>query len=198
VDTKSYRISELVDEANKRRLQDPELRDTPEFDRRMIYYYVQEGLLPRHAGQKPGTQTRYPEEFIDRLLFIRRVQKATSLPVKSIAGILSGIRDKETIHRVAIGKERLKIARVGEAVAAPGEESLLLNSLVEPSALDEFDAIVSHEERRRPSAREREPAEKFAAGDRAQLEVKGPVSERQRRQLTQAAELIRSILENDD
>jgi len=42
------------------------------FDKRTIAYYIQESLLPR-VGRR-GRSTRYPEEFLDRLMFIRRVR----------------------------------------------------------------------------------------------------------------------------
>ncbi len=44
------------------------------FDRRTIAYYVQEGLLPK-VGRR-GPRTRYPQLFLDRLQFIRRVREA--------------------------------------------------------------------------------------------------------------------------
>ena len=51
-----------------------ELERESGFDRRTIAYYVQEGLLPR-VGRR-GPRTRYPQLFLDRLLFIRRVREA--------------------------------------------------------------------------------------------------------------------------
>ena len=51
-----------------------ELERESGFDRRTIAYYVQEGLLPR-VGRR-GPRTRYPQPFLDRLLFIRRVRQA--------------------------------------------------------------------------------------------------------------------------
>ncbi len=42
------------------------------FDKRTIAYYVQEKLLPR-VGRR-GPRTRYSEEFLDRLMFIRRIR----------------------------------------------------------------------------------------------------------------------------
>jgi len=44
------------------------------FDRRTIAYYVQEGLIPG-AGRR-GRRARYPEEALDRLLFIGKVREA--------------------------------------------------------------------------------------------------------------------------
>ena len=51
-----------------------ELERESGFDRRTIAYYVQEGLLPK-VGRR-GRRTRYPQLFLDRLLFIRRVREA--------------------------------------------------------------------------------------------------------------------------
>lgn len=51
-----------------------ELERESGFDRRTIAYYVQEGLLPK-VGRR-GPRTRYPQLFLDRLLFIRRVRNA--------------------------------------------------------------------------------------------------------------------------
>ena len=42
------------------------------FDRRTIVYYIQQGLLPR-AGRR-GPNTRYPEECLLRLRFIRALK----------------------------------------------------------------------------------------------------------------------------
>ena len=43
------------------------------FDKRTIAYYVQEDVLPK-VGRR-GPRTRYPELFLDRLLFIKRVRE---------------------------------------------------------------------------------------------------------------------------
>lgn len=51
-----------------------ELERESGFDRRTIAYYVQERLLPK-VGRR-GPRTRYPQLFLDRLLFIRRVREA--------------------------------------------------------------------------------------------------------------------------
>ena len=54
----SYTMSELVERSG--------------FDKRTIAYYVQEKLLPR-VGRR-GPKTRYSQEFLDRLMFIRRLR----------------------------------------------------------------------------------------------------------------------------
>ena len=49
-----------------------ELESQSGFDKRTISYYIAEGLLPK-VGRR-GPKTRYPQEVLDRLLFIRRVR----------------------------------------------------------------------------------------------------------------------------
>ena len=55
---RSYSITELVEASG--------------FDRRTIVYYIQSGLLPK-VGRR-GPHTRYPEECLARLLFIKGVR----------------------------------------------------------------------------------------------------------------------------
>lgn len=54
----SYTLSELEAESG--------------FDKRTIAYYISEGLLPK-VGRR-GPRTRYPQDFLERLVFIRRVR----------------------------------------------------------------------------------------------------------------------------
>ena len=56
--TRSYSLSELVEATG--------------FDRRTIVYYIQSGLLPK-VGRR-GPHTRYPNECLTRLLFIKGVR----------------------------------------------------------------------------------------------------------------------------
>jgi DNA-binding transcriptional MerR regulator len=56
---RSYALSELVDRTG--------------FDRRTIVYYIQSGLLPK-VGRR-GPHTRYPDECLSRLLFIKGVRE---------------------------------------------------------------------------------------------------------------------------
>ena len=55
---RSYALSELVELTG--------------FDRRTIVYYIQSGLLPK-VGRR-GPHTRYPDECLSRLLFIKGVR----------------------------------------------------------------------------------------------------------------------------
>lgn len=95
-----------------------ELERESGFDRRTIAYYVQERLLPK-VGRR-GRRTRYPQLFLDRLLFIRRVREAEeegTVPPLS----LSDLRDvfervaPAVIARVADGA----IAVTPELVSSP-------------------------------------------------------------------------------
>ena len=56
---RSYALSELVEVTG--------------FDRRTIVYYIQSGLLPK-VGRR-GPHTRYPEECLSRLIFIKGVRE---------------------------------------------------------------------------------------------------------------------------
>lgn len=56
---RSYALSELVDLTG--------------FDRRTIVYYIQSGLLPK-VGRR-GPHTRYPDECLSRLLFIKGIRE---------------------------------------------------------------------------------------------------------------------------
>lgn len=59
---RSYALSELVEITG--------------FDRRTIVYYIQSGLLPK-VGRR-GPHTRYPDECLSRLLFIKGVRELQS------------------------------------------------------------------------------------------------------------------------
>jgi DNA-binding transcriptional MerR regulator len=67
-----------------------ELETRSDFDKRTIAYYVQESLLPK-VGRR-GRRTRYSQEFLDRLMFIRRVRDLQDTG-KLRAVTLSEIRD---------------------------------------------------------------------------------------------------------
>jgi DNA-binding transcriptional MerR regulator len=67
-----------------------ELVDRSGFDKRTIAYYVQERLLPR-VGRR-GPRTRYSQDFLDRLMFIRRIRDLQDSG-RLRAVMLSEIRD---------------------------------------------------------------------------------------------------------
>jgi DNA-binding transcriptional MerR regulator len=66
-----------------------ELVETTGFDRRTIVYYIQSGLLPK-VGRR-GPHTRYPEECLNRLLFIKGV-KTLQTEGKLLTATLAEIR----------------------------------------------------------------------------------------------------------
>ncbi len=107
METPFYTLPELLEKANALRARIPELADTPAFTERTVYYYVQQRLLPRRAGQR-GPGTRYPEDFLYRLLFIRRLQKEKALSLAHIREILQRV-SPDTVRAVALGEEPLEI-----------------------------------------------------------------------------------------
>ncbi len=86
-----------------------ELERLSGIDRRTIAYYVQEGLLPR-VGRR-GPRTRYPQLFLDRLLFIRRLREREEAGEVTQPMTLADIRelfeaeDEATIAAVAAERE---------------------------------------------------------------------------------------------
>jgi DNA-binding transcriptional MerR regulator len=81
----SYSIDELMAETG--------------FDRRTISYYTTKGLLPR-VGRR-GPKTRYGQEFVDRLKFIRKVKhlqdagKLPSVKLEELARIIRRVEAEE-------------------------------------------------------------------------------------------------------
>lgn len=98
-----------------------ELERLSGFDRRTIAYYVQEGLLPK-IGRR-GPRTRYPQLFLDRLLFVRQIREledeghTESRTLSDIRLILERLTDEE-IADVASGREAVRVIDIGPPVAA--------------------------------------------------------------------------------
>ena len=103
----SLELTGLLEEANRLRQSNPELADTEAFTDRTVYYYAQQGLLPR-ASRRRGPGTTYPADFVDRLLFIRRLQKERSLTLAHIREVMEKA-SSQTIHDVAHGREPLEL-----------------------------------------------------------------------------------------
>ena len=82
------------------------------FDRRTSAYYVQEGLVPK-VGRR-GPKTRYPQVFLDRLMFVRMIREKQDagevgqLTLKEIRGILDRV-PAETIADVVAGTEPFQV-----------------------------------------------------------------------------------------
>ncbi len=83
-----------------------ELETKSGFDKRTIAYYVQEGLLPK-VGRR-GRRTRYSEDFLDRLMFIRRVrdlQDAGKLRAVTLSEIRD-VLDRQSAEEIRAGSRR--------------------------------------------------------------------------------------------
>jgi len=68
-----------------------EVVDATGFDRRTIAYYVQQGLLPK-VGRR-GRLSRYPQDVVNRLLFIRRLREAEESGERPVPMTLAEIRN---------------------------------------------------------------------------------------------------------
>jgi DNA-binding transcriptional MerR regulator len=122
-----------------------ELETRSGFDKRTIAYYVQELLLPK-VGRR-GRRTRYSEEFLDRLMFIRRVRdlqdagKLRAVTLSEIRDVLDrqSAEDVRAASRKGVSAETLRalftepdLDTLGFAVAAEDMASLSLNRSNEP------------------------------------------------------------------
>jgi hypothetical protein len=74
------------------------------FDRRTIVYYIQQGILPK-VGRR-GPRTRYPEECLTRLLFVRGLKEMQE------RGRLPGVTLGDMAYALAV----LKLEKVRELV----------------------------------------------------------------------------------
>ncbi|PWB75348.1 MAG: hypothetical protein C3F15_06430 [Holophagae bacterium] len=110
-------------------------------DRRTIAYYVQEGLLPR-VGRR-GPKTRYPRQFVDRLLFIQKIRglqdqgQLGNYTLDDIREIFERVPE-HLIANIVSGKEPLEVAPYGrtvrgrpETLASPRERIERLRRLSE-------------------------------------------------------------------
>jgi DNA-binding transcriptional MerR regulator len=84
-----------------------ELETRSGFDKRTIAYYIQESLLPK-VGRR-GPKTRYPQDFLDRLMFIRRVRdlqdagKLRAVTLSEISAVMAKLPVEE-IRRSSTGR----------------------------------------------------------------------------------------------
>ena len=110
-------------------------------DRRTIAYYVQEGLLPK-VGRR-GPKTRYPRQFVDRLLFIQKVRglqdqgQLGNYTLDDIREIFERVPES-LIADIVSGKEPLEVAPYGrtlrgrpDALGSPRERIERLRRLSE-------------------------------------------------------------------
>ncbi|NNC55770.1 MAG: MerR family transcriptional regulator, partial [Pseudomonadales bacterium] len=141
-DTKQYELEELLAEANRLRRADAELANTAAFNSRTIYYYVQEGLLPGRSGRR-GPGTRYSQQFLYKLLLIRRLQKETTLKLSDIREVMARIQP-DSLKAVALGEESIEVASVvSYAEATQVAQTREDRTMLQRSVLSESDRDVA-------------------------------------------------------
>lgn len=86
------------------------------FDRRTIVYYIQQGILPK-VGRR-GPRTRYPEECLTRLLFVRGLKDMQE------RGRLSGVTLGDMAYALAVLKPEKVRELVDRAIPAAEIETL--------------------------------------------------------------------------
>ena len=101
VGSRSYSLGELVEATG--------------FDRRTIVYYIQSGLLPK-VGRR-GPHTRYPEECLTRLMFIKGV-KGLQAEGRLLTATLAEMRRALAARDVVAIRELLDRNLPAEEVAA--------------------------------------------------------------------------------
>lgn len=105
-----------------------EIEERTGFEKRTIVYYVQEGLLPK-VGRR-GPRTRYPQTFLDRLLFIKRIRELQdqgamgSMTLGEIRDLFADVPE-ETVADVAAGREPLHVVDARSATKSPPRHSPL-------------------------------------------------------------------------
>ena len=111
------------DRSDKQTFSIEDLEQETGLDRRRIAYYRQRELLPLVG--RLGPKTRYPRRFLDRLLFIKKIQgmreegRAPDLTLDELKSLMDHIGD-EMVGKIASGEEDLKIAwQWAEASRAP-------------------------------------------------------------------------------
>ena len=105
-----------------------EVEERTGFEKRTIVYYVQEGLLPK-VGRR-GPRTRYPQAFLDRLLFIKKIRELQdqgamgSMTLGEIRDLFSRVSE-ETIADVGAGREPLHVVDARSAAKSSPRRSPL-------------------------------------------------------------------------
>jgi DNA-binding transcriptional MerR regulator len=105
-----------------------EIEELTGFEKRTIVYYVQEGLLPK-VGRR-GPRTRYPQIFLNRLLFIKKIRELQdtgamgSMTLGEIRDLFATVPD-ETVADVAAGLEPLHVVDARTAASARPRRSPL-------------------------------------------------------------------------
>jgi len=94
------------------------------FDRRTIVYYIQSGLLPK-VGRR-GPHTRYPEECLTRLQFIKGVkalQAGGQLLTATLAEMRQALAGRDAAGIRDLLERGLPVAELEQLFAAPVAES---------------------------------------------------------------------------
>ena len=180
------------------------------FERRTIAYYVQESLLPK-VGRR-GPRTRYSEEFLDRLMFIRRVRDLQDAG-KLRAVTLSEIRDVierqspdeiRSLSRKSVSAERLRslfaepdldtsylavpaVDVAANSMAEPLTRSLIVDEAGGPDSEWTMSASARRAAMASPSRASREP-DKVSRSRRPRRSPSGDGDERRLRQLLREIE----------
>jgi DNA-binding transcriptional MerR regulator len=205
----SLELTGLLEEANRLRQSNPELADTEAFTDRTVYYYAQQGLLPR-ASRRRGPGTTYPADFVDRLLFIRRLQKERSLTLAHIREVMEKA-SSQTIHNVAHGREPLELRWAagyepkdlqvhGDVMALKSVHAPLRSSappLMSRMLSDDGGAAPAARSRRKMEKRD-DSSKRYSIGDDAELQIDRSLTPLQEKRVEQVVGLLRSILEEDE
>ena len=205
----SLELTGLLEEANRLRQSNPELADTEAFTDRTVYYYAQQGLLPR-ASRRRGPGTTYPADFVDRLLFIRRLQKERSLTLAHIREVMEKA-SSQTIHNVAHGREPLELRWAAgyepKDLQVHGEVMALksVHAPLRSSAPPLMSRMLSDDGGAAPAARSLRKMEKrdasskrYSIGSDAELQIDRSLTPLQEKRVEQVVGLLRSILEEED
>ncbi len=186
------------------------------FTERTLRYYVSQGLLPRLGTRGPGA--RYTDAFVWRLLFIRRLQQESSLTLDTVGLVMEEV-DTETMMRVVRGEEPLENALKRAAAAlrarAGGSKAGVSSKTTKGPApqLESMDVTggedaagylrrMRHRFGADPTAtpprrtRSRTGWQDVWRDDRAEIRVRGDLTDAQRRQIENLGALLKSILED--
>lgn len=202
-------LDELVERTNQELAKLPDNRDAAPFNERTVRYYVSEGLLPRSGTRGPGA--RYPEGFIWRLLFVRRLQREERLALNDIRHAMDQVTE-DTMQRVVQDREPLDIRghATGEEIRQrlrSGEQVVALSAGRQPMPSkggDPSDYLdqVAGKFGQQPSKRlsQRKPSLQSHTvwqNERAMIRVRGPVTPAQQKQIEHLGALLANILEED-
>lgn len=179
------------------------------FNERTLRYYVSQGLLPKLGTRGPGA--RYPEAYVWRLLFIRRLQHERSLTLEQVRGTLEQVAP-EVIERMARHRDPLefgleygpdRLAELPDALAPMAAIGGGSPATPEPGgeAADYLQRNRHRFDPRRaavpipsdPATQDWQPVWRDA---RAEIRVHGDLTDAQRRQIENLGALLRSILED--